>query len=211
MKDIPFFTTEYGVASLTLSQIPYSETAYIQAQTVQEGKLDDLIAACVGFCRAAGAEKIFWTAEEVLHTPHSQIIEMRGQSRPDPNMVENLFPVTEQTASRWRQIHNEKMGCVDHAAYLSAADEKMLINGNAYFIHRQGRLLGIGWLEEDTVRAVASVEKGAGERIMHTLMSLVPDRLLRLEVASTNKKAVELYQRLGFVPVNILKNWFAVQ
>ena len=29
MRDMPFFETEYGVASLVLKEIPYQEVAYI--------------------------------------------------------------------------------------------------------------------------------------------------------------------------------------
>lgn len=208
MKDIPLFTTEYGIASLTLSQIPYRQTAYIQVQTAQEGKTADLIAECAGFCRAVGADRIFWTAEDIADVPHSQILEMRGQANVDQDKVENLFPVTPETVARWRQIHNERMAGVDHARHLTAADEKQLLSSGAYFIHSGGQLLGIGWLEDNTIRAIASAQPGAGERVLHTLMSLVPNQPLRLEVASTNQKAITLYERNGFVPVRALKNWY---
>ena len=36
MKDFPMFTTEYGVASLLMKEIPYKETAYIIIQSSQE-------------------------------------------------------------------------------------------------------------------------------------------------------------------------------
>jgi hypothetical protein len=32
MRDIPMFTTEYGVASLVLKEIPYQAAAYITIQ-----------------------------------------------------------------------------------------------------------------------------------------------------------------------------------
>jgi ribosomal protein S18 acetylase RimI-like enzyme len=59
--------------------------------------------------------------------------------------------------------------------------------------------------------AIASVKPGAGERVLHTLMSLAPDRMLTLEVASTNAKALALYEKNGFVPIKTLKKWYAVQ
>lgn len=207
MKDIPFFTTEYGVASLALTQIPYRQTAYIQVQTLREGSLQELIAECAGFCRAAGAEKIFWAAAGVLDVPHSCIVEMRGASKPKADMVASLFPVTGQTVTQWRQIHNDRMAAVDHARYLTAADEPELLSSQTYFIHNGETLLGIGWLTDDTIRAIASVQPGAGERVLHTMMSLVPDRTLRLEVASTNRKAIALYERSGFLCTNNIKTW----
>ena len=211
MKDIPLFTTEYGIASLTLSQIPYRKTAYIQVQTVCDGMLPNLIAECRGFCRAVGAETVFWTADDVADEPHSQILEMRGRAEPDPEKVEALFPVTEETVSAWRTIHNDRMSSVDHARYLSAADDKELLAAGAYFVHRGGKPLGIGWLKDDTILAITSTQPGAGERVLHTLMSLAPGANLRLEVASTNRKAIALYKKAGFLPIKILKNWYAVQ
>lgn len=207
MKDIPVFTTQYGVASLSLGQIPYRAVAYVHIRSYLPGKLEEHVSECAAFCRAAGAEAVFWTAEDVSDEPHSVIYEMRGQPEPNPRMQENLFPVTEQTVSQWRQIHNDRMNQVDHAAYLTAADEKQLISGNAYFIHQNGKLLGIGWMEGDTVRAIASVQPGAGERIAHTLMSLA-EGPLRLEVASTNIRAIRLYEKLGFVKTGQIRKWY---
>lgn len=211
MKDIPFFTTEYGVASLTLSQIPYRATAYIQVLTAQEGMRSALIADCSGFCRAAGADHIFWSAEDADLPAHSAVVEMRGEAISDPSRTESLFPVTEATVSSWRQIHNERMASVDHARYLTTADEKEILSSGAYFIHRDGTLLGIGWLTDDTIRAIASVQPGAGECVLHTLMTLAPGQMLRLEVASTNTKALALYERNGFFAVKNIKIWCAVQ
>ena len=56
MKDIPVFTTEYGVASLILSQIPYREEGYIHVQSRLEPKL--LLEECSQCLRAGGAERI---------------------------------------------------------------------------------------------------------------------------------------------------------
>ena len=207
MRDIPMFTTPYGVASLALAQIPYRGTAYIRVRSAADGGLIDLVKECADFCRAAGAEQIFWTCDEEQDLPYSAVLEMRGQAAVDPELVEKLFPVSEQTAQKWRQIHNERMKEVDHAVYLRESDEKSLITSGAYFIHKDGQILGIGWLEDDTIRAIASVEKGAGERIAYTLMSLTHGDL-RLEVASTNTRAIRLYEKLGFIKTKELCRWY---
>lgn len=206
MKDIPFFTTEYGVASLSLGQIPYRGTAYVQVRSCVPGHLAEHVAECAGFCRAAGADEVFWTGEDIPEQPHSVICEMRGCLEVNPEFVESLFPVTEQTATQWRKIHNDRMENVDHAAYLTEADEKKLLNAGAYFIHRNGGLIGIGWLDGDTIRAIASVQPGAGGRIVHTLMSLTQGDI-RLEVASTNARAIRLYERLGFIKTGEIRRW----
>ena len=207
MKDIPVFTTEYGIASLSLGQIPYRGVAYIRVHSYEADHLDAHVEECAAFCRAAGADTVFWTAEDVAAEPHSLVLEMRGQAVVRPELVESLFPVTEQTVAQWRQIHNDRMNAVDHALYLTLADEKALLTGGAYFVHCNGDLLGIGWLEDGTIRAIASVQKGAGECIAHTLMSLVQGDL-RLEVASTNTRAIRLYEKLGFVKTREVQRWY---
>ena len=209
MRDIPMFTTAYGVASLALSQIPYSGRAYIHVRSAVEGQLEALVQECADFCRAAGAETVFWTCDEEQTRPYSAVLEMRGQTAAEPALTQSLFPVTSQTVGKWRQIHNERMQEVDHAAYLTEADEKMLLSCGAYFIHRDGELLGIGWLEGDTVRAIASVRPGAGESVAHTLMSLAQGDL-RLEVASTNIRAIRLYEKLGFIKTREICRWYRV-
>ena len=207
MKDIPVFTTEYGVASLSLGQIPYRGAAYICVRSCDLDNLAAHVEQCASFCRAAGAETIFWTAEDVDLQPHSSVVEMRGQPTVRPELVESLFPVTEQTVTQWRTICNDRMKDVDHAVYLTQADEKSILSGDAYFVHRNGELLGIGWLEDDTIRVVASVQPGAGERVVHTMLTLAPVDL-RLEVASTNARAIRLYEKLGFIKTREILRWF---
>ena len=47
MKNFPFFTTEYGVAALTLREIPYQGKAYIKILDTQEP--EQLLKECVDF------------------------------------------------------------------------------------------------------------------------------------------------------------------
>lgn len=213
MKDFPFFTTEYGVASLVLREIPYKEEAYISIRDVQPGQEKELLQECVSFCRMCGGEKIYAAGHECLeeYPLHTAVLEMRGPVRPDPEKTEHLFPVTEATVSQWRQLYNEKMRSVDCAATQTAFDEKRIIeSGGAYFVHHGGELLGIGWLEENKLLAVCGGKPGAGERVMHTLMTLVEDEQMILEVASTNARAIHLYEKLGFLPTREIKRWYRV-
>ena len=69
MKDMPMFTTESGVASLTLSNIPYTKAAYIQIQDTQEP--EKFIKECCDFCVAVGAESVFASGHKFLEEyPH---------------------------------------------------------------------------------------------------------------------------------------------
>lgn len=210
MQDIPVFTTEYGVASLVLREIPYRQEAYICIQSSCQP--EELLAECVGFCRACGAEKIFARNHEILekYPLHTSVVKMRGIARVDDSKVENLFPVTEQTVSGWREFMNGRLKDVDNAATLVSQGEKEILeSGGAYFVHKNGELLGGGWLKEGELLLLAAVP-GAGERVMHTLMSLQPDQPVELDVASTNTRAIRLYEKLGFVKTEELRRWHKV-
>ena len=211
MKDFPLFTTEYGIASLVLKEIPYKEEAYITIRSSEQPA--ELLAECVSFCRICGAERVFAAGHEILEKSplHAAVLEMRGQCQIDEEKVASLFPVTEQTVTRWRQICNQRMRGVDNAATLESRDEKKILeSGGAYFVHEDGDLLGIGWIDQGELLVVAAVKPGAGERVMHTLLSMMPGEDLRLQVASTNTKAIRLYERLGFIKTKEVSRWYRV-
>lgn len=213
MKDFPVFSTDSGVSSLILREVPYRQEAYIHIQSVQPEKLEDHLQECVSFCRMVGAERIYATGHPALEAwpLHTILYEMRSAAWVDPDKLENLFPVTEQTVSRWREIHNRRLRNVDNAATLTAADEKKILqSGGAYFVHHAGTLLGIGWMEDTKLLTVASEKRGAGEQLMHSLMSLVEGSDMTLEVASTNTKAISLYEKLGFVKTGEVSRWYRV-
>ena len=161
----------------------------------------------------AGAEKIYAQGHEELsqYPLHAAVYEMRGKAWVDTKLLENIFPVTEATAETWRKLCNERMRGVDCAATQTAGDEKEILeSGGAYFVHSAGELLGIGWMKDTELLAVCSVKPGAGERVMHTLMSLVEGAGMTLEVASTNAKAIRLYEKLGFLRTAEKVRWYRV-
>lgn len=211
MKDFPVFTTEYGVASLFLKEIPYREIAYVVIRSTEQP--EELLRECVSFCRVCGAEEIFASGHSFLETYplHSVICEMRGEVLPDEEKVEHLWPVTEENIGQWRQICNERMRRVDHSSTQESRDEKRILDsGGACFVHHSGELLGIGWIEDGKLLAVAATQPGMGQRVMHTLMSTVPGQPLKLEVVSTNTKAIRLYEKLGFMKTAEVRRWYRV-
>ncbi len=211
MKDFPVFDTQFGIASLILKEIPYKGEAYMILREVWQP--EELLKECVSFCRMAGAERILATGHESLESYPWQmsIYEMRGEARVDKDTLESLFPVTEATVTQWRTIYNEKMRQVDNSATLTAFDEKRIVeSGGAYFVHRDGELLGIGWLDDTELLAVAAVKPGAGRTVMNTLMSLVEGAEMTLQVASTNERAIRLYEKLGFLKVKEVSRWYQV-
>ena len=213
MRDFPIFTTEYGLSSLVLKEIPYKKQAFIHIRDVQEDGFREHLAECVSFCRMCGAEAIFAAGNEKLeaYPLYTSVLEMRGQITPDPGKVRHLFPVTESTVSKWRNIYNERMSGVDNAGTLESREEKKILeSGGAYFVHDCGKLLGIGWLEGNKVLAVASVETGMGETVMRSLCSVINDDAVTLEVASTNLRAIRLYEKLGLVKTGEISRWYRV-
>lgn len=213
MKDFPVFTTDFGISSLVLREIPYRKEAYIHIQDVQPDGFDEHLRECVSFCRMAGAERIYAGGHALLedYPLYTTVYEMHGTARVDLEKLENLFPVTEETVSRWRGIMNEKLRSVDNAATLSSSDEKRILeSGGAYFVHNNGDLLGVGWMEDTRLLLVAAVKPGAGERVMHSLMSLAEGADMTLEVASTNTRAICLYEKLGFLKTRKILRWYRV-
>ena len=212
MRDFPIFTTDFGVSSLVLKEIPYKNQAYICIRDVQPGFFEEHLRECARFCRMAGAERVFAAGEGLEDYPvYTEVLEMRGQAWVDREKLCCMFPVTEQTVSRWRELYNQAMKTVDNAGTLEKRDEgKILKTPGAYFVHDNGQLLGIGWLEDCKLLAVAATERGAGERVMHTLMSLIEGATMTLEVASTNHRAIRLYERIGLIPSAQVARWHDV-
>lgn len=212
MRDFPMFPTDFGLSSLILREIPYRKEAYIHILDLQEGMLEPHLAECAGFCRMAGAEKIYATGMGLDGFPdYMDVLEMRVVAWSDPEMAASLFPVTEATVSQWRELYNRSMAQVDTAQTLEKRDEKNLLEScGVYFVHEDRQLLGIGWVEDGKLLAVSALQKGAGERVMHSLMGLCQGQSLSLEVASTNRRAIALYERLGFIPVGVAKRWYRI-
>ncbi len=211
MRDIPVFTTENGIASISLREVPYKETAYITVRDTCSPQA--LLFECAEFCRAAGATKIYATGHEYLksYPLHTAVWQMSRLLEGLPESDAVLFPVTEKTAEQWRNLYNEKMLPVPNSATMTRQDvENLLKRGAGYFVHRNGELLGIGIAAGDTVESVIAVIPGAGETVLRTLCGALGGERVVLEVASENRPAIRLYERLGFLKTAELSCWYDV-
>ncbi len=211
MRDFPMFSTQNGVASLTLNQIPYTAKAYIKLQDTAEPML--LLEECVDFCKLVGAQRIFASGHVLLerYPLHTSIIRMSRTLEGMPDSDAALFPVTEKTLEQWRQLYNEKMKAIPNAVYFSQRDaENLLKAGNAYFVHKEHLLLGIGIAGGDTVDAVVAAQPGMGKEVLCALCHALSGDTVHLEVAHNNARAVGLYEKLGFLKTAEIARWYEI-
>lgn len=212
MKDFPMFTTEYGVASLILKEVPYRGVAFVHVLDVLEGGVAEHLKECVSFCRMVGAERVLAKGHEELeqYPLHSIVYRMSMPLEPrEPEAC--LWPVTEETVSKWRDIYNKGMRPFDNHATMTAHDEKKIIqSGGAYFVHRDGKLLGIGWMEGNELLALVSCVPGMGETVARTLFTTVEDDRITLTVVNTNERAIRLYEKMGFIKTGEVSRWYRV-
>ena len=211
MRDFPVFTTENGVASLVLREIPYQGVAYITLQdSLSPG---ELLAECVDFCKMAGAKKIFATGHKWLekYPIYTTVVKMQRPREGLPESDAALFPVTEKTVEQWRSYYNDRMKTVPNASTMNREDGKRLIEkGGGYFVHKDGELLGIGIARENKIETIASLKPRAGETVLLTLCNALLSEDIVLEVASNNEPAIRLYSHFGFIKTQQLRIWYDV-
>ena len=211
MRDFPIFTTENGVGSITLKEVPYKGIAYIKIQSSQQP--ESFLQECVDFCKMTGAEKIYASGHEMLkkYPLNNSIWQMSTLLEDLPETDAALFPVTEKTAEQWRMIYNEKMRPVDNSASMTRQDlEDLVKQGGGYFVHRGEELLGIGIARGEYVESIIAVKTGAGREVMVALCGSLSSERVVLEVASTNEKAIRLYENLGFLKTAEISRWYDV-
>ncbi len=212
MRDFPMFTTENGVASLVLREVPYRGDAYIRIQSTQSP--ESFLKECADFAVAVGAERVYASGHESLeaYPVHTAIYRLTAAREQIPQTECALFPVTEQTLERFREIYNDRMALVPNSAYMTRSQAKeMLSKGEGYFVHEQGFLLGIGMVSGNEIKALASCVPGRGSAVLRTLCHIIPDEIITLECASENQKAMALYAKEGFVVGQELSKWYRVK
>ena len=211
MKDIPVFTTEYGVASLVLSEVTCKKQAYVRLQDTRTP--GELVSECVKFCKAVGAEQVFATGHPYLETYplYTAVCRMERSTQGLPETTGYTVPVTQETFEKWRRQFNERMAAVPGAATVTMRDtDRLLSEGGCYYVCQDGRVIGLGKINKGKLEAVASLEKGGGRDTLLALCANLGSATVSLEVACNNAAALRLYRCLGFVQTEELLRWYQV-
>lgn len=211
MRDIPMFTTENGIASLILSEIPYNRKAYIR---IHDSCMPDaLLQECYDFCKMAGAETIYAGGDPVVvqYPHHTDVLEMCRSCEELPETDAKLVSLQKEMLENWRDLYNSNMRNVLGASFMTITKaEEILSKGIGYLIYRDDKLIGIGIAQEDRIDCVVSLIPGSGRDVLVALCGVLTGERIVLEVASTNKRAVSLYEKLGFVQTEVKFSWYQI-
>ena len=214
MKDIPVLSCPDGIATLILREVPFRGEGYILVRGVF-GTLEGLLAECTGFCRAAGAERLF-AAGEADFSGYPAAIRILGRSAPRASLLPapeavRLVPVTEETAADWAREYNARFRAVPAAESCSPAEERALAaGGEALWIWDGAERIGLGRVRGGELLAVAALLPGAGERCVRALAARCAGPEVHLTCAEENTRAMRLYDRLGFSRGAEERVWFSI-
>lgn len=215
MKNIPMFTSSYGVATLILREIGWSGHAYVLVRSVWNGRTAQLLEECRGFCRAVGAEEIYasWETNEL---PAEHAYDMIAMIRPKADLPEpaqsvELEQVTPETAEEYLRIYNRCFRDVPSAAsYDRKSLEPLYGEDLAWLARVDGQFAGVAEISKEGLEGIAVLPefRGLGRELALSVLPMVPSPTLRLKVASTNRRAMALYVRLGFVREKLERRWY---
>lgn len=211
MRDFPVFTTEDGVGSLIFKEIPYQGAAFVKIHDFSD--LESFLFECVSFSRTAGADSVYASGcDELSSYPfYTAVFRMRINREELPDTDACLIPVTPETLEDFRQLYNQRMADVPNHSFMTQKDSNELLESKeGYFVHTGGELLGIGIAGADTIKAVISCKQGAGRDVLLALNHALVGDFAELDVASENKRALRLYEKLGFIKIREISRWYKI-
>ena len=211
MRNIPLFATELGVASLVLEQIKYNKMAYIRIQS--SSSLKEFLQECVGFCRAAGAEKIFATGEQIaeLYDESVSVIRMMRLREGMERGTSKLVSILPADIEDFRGIYNSAMRNIPNASGMSIQSaNEILQQGSGYFVYQEDERIGLGIAEEEWIHGIVSLKKGMGMTIMQALNTVLCGEEIHVELNDSNIAAKTLYERMGFTTYEVVSKWYKI-
>jgi len=213
MKDIPVFTGAHGIATIVLKEIPWSGCGYVIVRSVWDDAAA-FLQECLSFCRACGAEQVYasWALAE-LPAPHAYDmveLQMKKSELPQGESLE-IQELTKENSAEFLAVYNRCFQAVPNAASYSQKDTvRLLGEETAYLVFRDGVCAAIAEISREGLEAVAVLPeyRGLGYDLTRTVLEKVPSMTLKLKTASTNERALRLYERLGFQQTAVLSRWW---
>ena len=217
MKNIPLFTSSYGLATLILKEISWNGRAYVLIRSVWNDQTAALLEECCGFCRAAGAEEIYasWDTAELPAVHVWDMIDMvcEKAALPAPRQAVELEQVTPETAEDYLAIYNQ---CFREVPAAASYDRKSLepLYGEelAWLAKVDGCFAAVAEISKEGLEGIAVLPafRGLGYDLAATVLQMVPSTRVKLKVASVNDRAGRLYDRLGFTPLGVSRRWYRI-
>lgn len=203
MRDIPLFTVTDGMATLILHEIPFRKEAFVWIRTVF-GSVEGLVRECTGFCRAAGAESVYFSGEMDLknYPIHARLIYR--------SVDKNKLPSTKAVACsvqdpvRWLDQYRSAFRQVPVAQSTPPEEGR-------YDIYMGEDHIGIGQVQGGMLMSIASLKAGMGKDCLCALALQSQGEALRLVCAEENLPAMKLYDKLGFSKEDVKEVWYSLK
>lgn len=206
------------MASLILKEIPYSGAAYVLVRSVWNGQTAALLEECAAFCRAAGAERVYASdGKNDLPSEHAYdmvMLTMQREDLPHSDCFAELEPISAQNGAEYLAVYNACFREIPGAASYGKKDLQRLIEHKSGFLTRKnGVCAGVAELENDELAGICVLPeyKGLGYDLALTALKRLETPVVRLKTASTNKKALSLYHRLGFGNETLISRWWLIE
>lgn len=203
MRDIPLFTATNGMATLILHEIPFRKEAFVWIRTVFLS-LDGLMEECRGFCRAAGAERVYFSGElDFGSRPvHARLIRRSVKKAALPETGALALPAKDPAL--WLEHYRRSFRPVP-AARSTPSEE------GRFDVYYKGTLIGIGQVQGGMLMTVAALEKGRGKDCVCALAAHSEGPVLQLVCAEENLPAMKLYDKLGFSREDVKEVWYSAK
>lgn len=217
MKNIPIFTSAGGTATLILREVPPTGRAYVILQTHLRGYEPVQIQECAAFCRTAGAREVYVSCADgaALALPHShdmlRLQLRRGQLEAPGRSLQLESVQSSDDRALYLKHYNRRFAPIPNAAQADLRSlERAEADGTRHWLLRaaDGRLVGLGAVQDNRLEAVASLQPGWGRDLSCTLLAETCGPVLELTVCSSNLPAMRLYQSLGFTQCDVLSRWY---
>lgn len=217
MKDIPMFNGTHGMASLVFREIAVTGRAYAVIRSVWNGKTTAFLQECLDFCRAVGAETVYAAyGTEELPAEHGWDMlrmEVEKDRLPQGNPVE-LEALCPENGAAFLEIYNRCFRELPGSSVYGQKDLQRLYDTDCAFLAKtDGNYAAVAEISEIGLESIGVLPefRGLGYDLALTVLPMVPRKVISLKVASTNEKALALYDRLGFQTVEITERWWRLQ